>query len=58
MSVVRKVTYWEKPGKEHTEETLKIALEAAKERGIETVLVSSTTGYTALKALEVLRAVA
>ena len=53
LSVVRKVTYWEKPGKEHTEETLKIALEAAKERGIETVLVSSTTGYTALKALEV-----
>ena len=35
MSIERKVTYWERPGKEHTEATLKIALEAAKERGID-----------------------
>jgi len=47
MSIVREVTYWEKAGKEHTEETLKIALKAAKDRGIDTVLISSTTGYTA-----------
>ncbi|MCW4050201.1 MAG: hypothetical protein NWE89_10760 [Candidatus Bathyarchaeota archaeon] len=53
MSVERKVTYFEKPGKEHTEETLKIALAAAKERGIDTILVSSTTGYTAEKAVEI-----
>ena len=52
MSIERKVTYWEKPGKEHTEAPLRIAMEAAKERGIDTVLVSSTTGYTAEHALK------
>ena len=53
MSVKRTTVYFEKPGEEHTEETLRIALEAAKERGIDTVLVSSTTGYSALEALKV-----
>jgi hypothetical protein len=55
LSIERKVTYWEKAGKEHTEETLNIALEAAKERGIDTVLISSTTGYTAEKAVEIFK---
>jgi hypothetical protein len=55
MSVKRTTVYFEKPGKEHTEETLRIALEAAKEREIDTVLVSSTTGWTALKALDVFK---
>ena len=55
MSIERKVVYWEKPGKEHTEETLKIARDAAKERSIETVLISSTTGYTAEKAVDVFK---
>ncbi len=55
MSIERKVTYWEKPGKEHTEATLKIALDAAKERGIDTVLISSTTGYVALEAIKVFK---
>jgi len=55
LSIERKVTYWEKPGKEHTEATLKIAMEAAKERGIDTVLISSTTGYVALEAVKVFK---
>ncbi len=55
MSIERKVTYWEKPGKEHTEATLKIALEAAKERGIGTVIISSTTGNVALEAVKVFK---
>ncbi len=55
MSVERKVVYFEKPGKEHTEATLRIAVDAAKERGIDTVLVSSTTGYTAEKAAEMFK---
>jgi len=55
MSVERKVVYYSKPGKEHTEETLRVALGAARERGIETVLVSSTTGYTAEKAAELFK---
>ena len=49
----RTTFYYEKPGKEHTEKTLKIVLEAAKERNIGTILVASTTGETALKALEI-----
>lgn len=53
MSIKRTTVYFEKPGKEHTEETLRISLEAAKERGIDTVIVSSTTGYSALEALKV-----
>jgi len=52
MSIKRTTTYFEKGGKEHTVETLKIALEAAKERGIDTVVISSTTGYTALEAVD------
>jgi hypothetical protein len=55
MSLKRTTVYFEKPGKENTEETLKIALEAAKERGIDIVLVSSTTGWTALEALKVFK---
>ena len=53
MSFKRTTVYFEKPRKEHTEETLRISLEAAKERGIDTVLVSSTTGYSDLEALKV-----
>lgn len=55
MSVERKVVYWREPGKQNTEHTLKVALEAAKERGIKTVLVSSTSGYTAKKAAEIFK---
>jgi hypothetical protein len=55
MSVKRTTVYFEKPGKEHTVETLEIAKEAAKERGIDSVLISSTTGSTALEALNVFK---
>ena len=55
MSVKRTTVYFEKPGKENTVETLKIARDAAKERGIDTILVSSTTGWTALEALKVFK---
>jgi hypothetical protein len=52
LSIERKVVYFEKPGKEHTEETLKVALNAAKQRGLNTIIVSSTTGYTAEQAVK------
>ena len=55
MNIERKTVIFENPGKEHTEETLEIAMEGAKERGIDTVLVSSTTGYTAEKAVEIFK---
>ena len=53
LSTAHETVYFTKPGKEHTEETLKIALKAAKERKIDTVLISSTTGYTAEMAHEI-----
>lgn len=55
MSMKRTTVIFEKPGKEHTEETLRVALEAAKERGIDTVVVSTTTGTTGEKAVEVFK---
>lgn len=51
----RTTVVFEKGGEEHTEETLKIALAGAKERKIDTVLVSTSTGGTGLKALEIFK---
>ncbi len=53
MSAKRTTVIFEKGGGEHTEETLRIAMQGAKERGIETVVISTSTGGTGLKALEV-----
>lgn len=50
-----KTVYFEKPGKENTGETLRIARQRAGETGIKTVLVASTKGETALKAIEVFK---
>jgi uncharacterized protein len=46
--------YFENKGESNTEETLRIAAKRAKELGIKTVLVSSTRGDTAVKAVEAL----
>ena len=45
--------YFEKPGKENTLQTLKRSAERGKELGIEEVVVASTTGFTAYKAIEI-----
>jgi hypothetical protein len=55
MSTKRNTIIFEKGGREHTEETLLIAMQGAKERGIDTVLVSTSTGGTGLKALEIFK---
>lgn len=39
--------YFEKPGKENTEKTVAHAIKAAKEQGIEKIIVASHTGETA-----------
>ena len=39
--------YFEKPGKQNTQETVNIALQAAKELGIDTIVVATNTGDTA-----------
>jgi hypothetical protein len=55
MSLKRTTVIFEKPGEEHTEETLRIALDAARERGIDTVVVSTSTGATGEKAVKIFK---
>jgi len=50
-----KVVYFEKRGKQNTEETLRLARARAEELGIKQVIAASTHGYTALKAAEIFR---
>src|SRR4030042_6092475 len=53
--VERKTVIWETPGKEHTEATIRLAFNAAKERRIDPVLGSSSSGYCAEKAAELVK---
>jgi len=48
-----KTVYFENPGVENTDEVLRIAKQRAEELGIKTIVVASTTGYTAVRAVEV-----
>jgi hypothetical protein len=50
-----KIIYFEKPGKDNTAQTLRMAKLRAKELGIKGILVASTTGDTALKAMKVFK---
>ena len=47
--------HFEKPGKINTEATLSMAFERGRKAGLSEVVVSSTTGETAYKALEIFR---
>lgn len=49
------IRYFEEPGYENTEETLRIAKSYAEEAGIRSVVVASTTGFTAQRAAEVFK---
>ena len=50
-----KTTYFENPSRDNTEEVLRIARQRAEELGIKTVVVASTRGDTAVKAMDVLQ---
>ncbi len=47
-----KTVYFDTSGNENTEQTFKIVKERAQQLGIKTILVASTTGRTATKAIE------
>jgi len=47
-------TYFERTGKDNTDTTLRLAYHRAHELGIETLLLATTTGFTALRATEIL----
>jgi len=49
----RKIVYFERTGPDNTAEALRLARERARELGIRRVLVASTHGSTALRAMEV-----
>ena len=48
-----KAVYFDKPGSENTEAVLGIAKERAEKRGIKNILIASTRGNTAVKAMDV-----
>ena len=50
-----KITYFEKPGITNTIETLKIAKGYAGKKGIRSVVVASTRGFTATKAAKLFK---
>lgn len=50
-----KVVYFDKTGEENSDEVLKLVKQRAQERGIKTVLVASTWGNTAVKAVDALK---
>ena len=50
-----KTVYFENPGRENTEAVLRIAKQQAEELGINTILVASTRGDTAVRAMDVLQ---
>ncbi|MBW2584504.1 MAG: hypothetical protein JRE36_13210 [Deltaproteobacteria bacterium] len=47
--------YFDKPGKDNTDQTLQLAAKRAKELGIDEVVVATTTGRTAYKAIEIFK---
>jgi len=50
-----KTVYFESPGSKNTEEVLRIAKQRAEELGIKTIVVASTKGNTAIKAMDILK---
>ena len=50
-----RTVYFEEPGSENTDQVLRIARQRAEELGIKTIVVASTRGGTAVKAMDVFR---
>jgi hypothetical protein len=50
-----RIVYFDQPGRQNTDEVLRLAKTRAEELGIKSILVASTTGETAVKATEVFK---
>jgi len=50
----QRTVYFDQPGPENTDAVLRLAHKRAQELGIDTILVASTTGETAVKAMDIL----
>lgn len=55
MSMEGKIIYFSTPGRQNTEDVLGIAMARAEELGIKNILVASTTGDTAVKAVRLFK---
>jgi hypothetical protein len=51
----KKIVYFEKAGKVNIDATLRLAKERAEELGIKTIVLASSSGYTAQKPLRFFR---
>lgn len=47
----KKTVYFEKPGEQNTDETLKLAAAEARAHGLDTLVLASNRGYTAARAM-------
>jgi len=47
------LTHFEEPGKLNTQQTLEFAYDRGKKAGLNEVVIASTTGETAYKAMEI-----
>ena len=54
-STVKKVTYFDEPGPENSDEVFRVAKERAEELGIRDIVVASTRGASGVKAVEVFK---
>lgn len=52
MRIETPTTYFEKPGKKNTRQTLESAFERGKQLGLDEIVIASTTGETAYQALD------
>lgn len=55
MGVEKSIVYFDKPGVENAEETLRLAKKRAEELGIKDIVVASTGGYAGVKASELFK---
>ena len=54
MYLPKSTTYYSVPGRENVDKTLALVKKLAEELGIDDVVIASTTGFTAKKAVETL----
>ena len=54
-STVKKVTYFDEPGPENSDEVFRVAKERAEELGIRDIVIASTRGASGVRAVEVFK---
>ena len=55
--MVKQIVYFEKPGKENTEETIQLAVKRAKEGDIKKIVVATSSGETGLEVIKAFKGI-